>query len=358
MKIFCWLGFLFLLSCNRKEETTTPTVQAITESVYASGKVKSQNQYEAFATVAGIIRQRYVTEGSVVHKGDPLISLVNETSQLNRENAALSADYLSVQANQDKLQEASANINLSKTKLQNDSLLFDRQQKLWSNGIGSRNELEQRELALKSSATAYQTARLRYQQLQQQLSFSEKQARKNLQISSVVASDYVVRAKQDGKVYSLSKEVGEVVSPQTPVAVVGSATDFYLELQVDEYDIAKIKLGQKVVVSMDSYKGQAFEATVTKIDPIMNERSRSITIEAAFTKPPPSLYPNLSVEANVVINTKESAITIPRSYLVDETYVLLKDGEKRKVSVGLKDYQKAEITSGITKDDVLKKPAQ
>jgi multidrug efflux pump subunit AcrA (membrane-fusion protein) len=138
--------------------------------------------------------------------------------------------------------------------------------------------------------------------------------------------------------------------------VIGNPSDFILELQVDEYDLSQIQLGQKVAVGLDSYKGQAFEAVVTKIEPIVNDRTRSITIEAQFTKSPPTLYPNLSVEANVLIRAKDSAITIPRSYLVDETYVLLQNGEKRKVVVGLKDYQKAEIISGLGKGEVIKKP--
>ena len=359
MKNWLWAGSLLLLfSCKKKEETTTPVVQNITESVYASGKVKSKNQYDVYSSVAGIIRKVHVTEGDLVRKGDPLLSLVNEAQQLNQENAGIAARYSSVEANAEKLQEAAANINLAREKKQNDSLLLERQKRLWASGIGTRNDLDQRELALQNSTTAYRTANLRYQQLKEQLNFSAKQAQKNLQISSTLAGDYVIRAKQNGKVYSIDKEPGEVVIPQMPVAVIGSADEYLLELQVDEYDIAKIKLGQRVLVSMDSYKGQAFEAVVTKIDPIMNERSRSITIEAQFTKAPPSLYPNLSVESNILIASKQNAITIPRSYLVDETYVVLKDGEKRKVTVGLKDYQLAEILSGLTQGDIIKKPVQ
>ena len=55
---------------------------------------------------------------------------------------------------------------------------------------------------------------------------------------------------------------------------------------IDEYDIAKIKPGQKVFVSMDSYKGQVFEATVSKIQPIMDNRLRSFEIEAIFISKP------------------------------------------------------------------------
>ncbi|GAA4732726.1 efflux RND transporter periplasmic adaptor subunit [Flavisolibacter ginsenosidimutans] len=357
MKQFCLLLLLIaFFSCKQKVELTKAETQNITESVYASGRIKSRGQYEVFATVSGIVAQMRVKEGDQVRKGDVLFTLVNEAPQLSQENAAITARYQSVQANLDKLNEAQANIDLARTKLQNDSLLLARQRNLWASEIGSRNELEQRELAAKNSRLAYQTALLRYKQLQQQLTFSEQQSKKSLQISSTVSGDYTVRAKQDGKVYNVTKEAGEAVNPQTPVAVIGSGNDFILELQVDEYDVAKIALGQKVLVTMDSYKGQVFEATVTKIDPYLNERSRSATIEAAFTKGPPNLFPNLTAEANVLLRVKEGALTIPRSYLVDETYVLLQNGEKKKITTGVKDYQRVEVLSGLNKDDVIQKP--
>lgn len=358
MKWLFYVAMLSLFSCKKKEETIQPVVQNITESVYASGKVRSKNQYDVYSTVNGVIKQVFVTDGSLVKKGDVLLTLVNEAPALQRENAALATAYQSVQANQDKLAEAEASINLARTKWQNDSLLLHRQQMLWANGIGTRNDLEQRELAKKNSGTALQTARLRYQQLKKQLAFADQQARKSYQLSTTMVNDYSIRAKQDGKVYILSKEPGEFVSPQAPVAIIGAANEFILELQVDEYDIAKIKTGQKAAVTMDSYKGQVFEAVVTKIDPIMNERSRSVTIEARFTQPPANLLPHLSAEANVLIRSRQNALTIPRNYLLDETTVLLQNGEKRKVTVGLKDYQQVEITSGLEKGDILKKPVE
>jgi multidrug efflux pump subunit AcrA (membrane-fusion protein) len=107
---------------------------------------------------------------------------------------------------------------------------------------------------------------------------------------------------------------------------------------------------------MDSYKGRVFEAIVSKIDPIMNEQSKSFTIEAAFINPPPTLYPNLTVEANIVIAVKENALLIPRNYLVDDQYVLLPNKEKRKVETGMKDYQQVEILKGLSSADEIIKP--
>ncbi len=107
---------------------------------------------------------------------------------------------------------------------------------------------------------------------------------------------------------------------------------------------------------MDSYKGQVFEALVTKIEPLMNEQSRSFTVNAKFISKPAILYPNLSVEANIVINTKEKALTIPRNYLIGDSVVLVNKDERRRVTIGLRDYQKVEILNGLSASDVIYKP--
>ena len=88
----------------------------------------------------------------------------------------------------------------------------------------------------------------------------------------------------------------------------------------------------------------------------MNERTKSFTVEAGFVKQPAVLYPNLTAEANIVIRSKQNALTIPRSYLISDSLVLIEKDKKRSVQVGLKDYQKVEIISGITANDFIYKP--
>lgn len=363
--IECMVRSIFVLSvavlfgsCKSKQEKLQPVKEKITESVYASGIIKSKNQYQVFSSLNGLVSVLHVTEGDVVKKGDPIISLTNTTAQLNTENAAISADYASVSANAEKINELQVAINLAKEKMDNDALLLQRQKNLWAEQIGTRNELDQRELAYRNSVNAFQTAKLRLAELQKQLNFQAKQSQKSLQISKVIAGDYIIRSEYNGKIYSLLKEKGEMVSVQSPVAVIGDAASFYLELQVDEYDIARIQPGQKILLNLDSYKGQVFEATVRKINPIMNERSKTFMVEADFTKEPPALYPNLTCEANIVIQQKEAALTIPRNYLLAGNKVMLENKELRQVTVGLKDYEKVEILGGLTEHDVILKPAQ
>lgn len=352
------LFLLFLTACKSKVEKITPAKEKITESVYAAGILKTKNQYDVYASVNGVLKEVLVTEGDLVKKGSPLFRITNTQSQLITENAQIAAEAVSITANTARLKELQNNTVLAKVRLDNEASLLQRQRNLWKEQIGSRNEVDIREVAYKTAATAYEAAKLELAQLQQQIRYQSLQANKAVEISKSNAADFTVKSNADGIVYAVYKEKGEMVSPQSPLAVVGDSAAFILELQVDEYDIARVKAGQKIAVNMDSYKGRVFEAVVLKINPLMNERSKSFTVEAAFVQLPTALYPNLTCEANIIIQVKPAALTIPRSYLMDGDTVMLAGGEKRKVITGLKDYQKAEIISGITVSDILIKPAQ
>lgn len=347
---------ILFFSCVQKKETTRPVIENITESVYASGVIKSKNQYQVFANVTGIITKILVTENDLVKNGTPLLVVLDKSVILNRENATLAADYAEVSANKEKITDAKNSIALAQDKLSNDSLLYQRQKNLWSQNIGTRIELEQRKLAYTNSNAALNSANNRYNDLLKELEFRARQAKKNLAISQYRESEFVIKSDMDGKIYSLEKEQGEMINPQTPLAVIGDASNFLVELQIDEYDIAKIKLGQTVLLTMDSYSDQVFEAKISKIYPLLNERTRSFTAEAEFVKQPPVLIPNLTAEANIVIQTKEKALTIPRSYLLDDSFVLTRKDKRQKVTTGLKDYQKVEILKGINENDIIYKP--
>jgi HlyD family secretion protein len=358
IKKILFVTTLFLFSCKSKVEKIKPTIASISESIYASGTIKSKNQYQAFATVNGIIDEIYVNEGDTIKKGNSILSISNETQRLNKENAELTADFSSLNANQGKLNEAKLLVELSKNKMKNDSALYFRQQNLWQQQVGTKVELEQRELAYQNSKTAYYSAIVKSEDLKKQINFTSSQSKKNLLISSKIANDYILKSDVDGILYDLTKSKGELVSSQTPLAVIGDALNFILEMQVDEYDILKIRKGLPVLVTLDSYKGKVFEAVVTEINPLMNERSKTFLVKAEFIERPKILYPNISFEANILISSKEKALLVPRNYLLNDSVAFKKNGDLIIVKTGLKDYQKIEIISGLTAEDELIKPTE
>jgi multidrug efflux pump subunit AcrA (membrane-fusion protein) len=141
--------------------------------------------------------------------------------------------------------------------------------------------------------------------------------------------------------------VGEMATPQTPLAILGRAGEFILELQVDEYDIVNIQKGQRVLVTLDSFKGQVFEAVVVKIHPIMEGKSKTFTVEAEFTTAPPRLFPNLSLEANIILQIHPNALVIPRNLLLGQNQVITQDRDTLTVVLGIKTYEFVEILGGM-----------
>jgi multidrug efflux pump subunit AcrA (membrane-fusion protein) len=350
--------FIAFLSCKKEKENIQVTSSDITESVYASGKVKAIDQYNVYSTVNGVLQNIIVHVGDNITKGQTLLELDNLTSELNTENARIALD-LSAENNRkgsDKLEEIELNVNLALEKLQLDSSLYFRQKKLWEQNIGTKLDFEQRQLAYNNSLVNFQTAQKRLAQLKTQLQNELKRANVNYNINQKLFSDFSIKSSVNGRVYDILKDRGELVTPQTPLAVIGKADTFLLELAVDENDIIKVNVGQKALITMDSYKEEVLEAIVDKIYPIMNERTRTFIVEAHFIIPPKKLFPNLSAEANIIIQTKKNIITIPNNYIIDGKFVLINSDEKREVKLGMKDYQKTEVLEGLKENETIYKP--
>jgi len=343
------------MSCSNNREQTTPEIKNITESVYASGFIKSKNQYKVFGKTNNIVKKILVTEGETVKKGDPIFQLENSNLKLSTENARLASASADYKNNVNKLLDAKRAIDLAKKKLANDSLLYQRQKHLWNQKIGSKLELESKDLSYQNSKVDLSRAKTNYEDLKRQLRLASDQSKIHLEIAQLIEDDFMIRSEIDGVVYKINKEDGELINSQEPIVIIGT-DEFIIELNIDEFDIVKVKKGQRIIIRMDSYESQVFEGRIIAIEPMMNTRTRSFQAEAIFTKIPDELYPNLTVEANILIHIKQNALTIPRKYLVNDSAVILEGGALQKVEVGLMDYDLVEIKSGIGKSSIIELP--
>ncbi len=338
-----------IVSCSSNGSKTTPVVQDITESVYASGIVKASNQYEVYATTNGILKEVLVKEGDTIDQETPLFIIDNEVLAMSSDNARLnmelSRDKTSSSSN--TLREFEIRLKLASDKMENDSILLSRQQNLWAQQVGSKLDLERRELTFKASKTEYESVLMQFNQAKLELLKAYQQSVNSLKISEKQQSDFTIKSSIKGKVYSILKEPGELVNLQTPIAIIGQSNDFEIELQIDEYDITKVKIGQRVFIAMDSYRDQVFEGVISKIAPYMNQKSKTFEVIARFTREPPSLYPNLTVEANVLIQKKDKALTIPASFLLKGNKVLVSKSDTVNVKVGIANMQWVEILEGL-----------
>ena len=359
IKLLFYFTLLFLISCSKKDAgELQPTKGTVTESVYASGVVKSENQYTVYSTVNGVLQKINVAVGQTINEGQSLFEIENEKATLNTENARLTFE-LSQGNNryiQDKIAELETKVQIAKDKLALDQSVYNRNKNIKKYNVISEVDYERVELAYKNSKSNYESTLKQLSQLKAQLKNDQNRNSNNLKISQKSESDFNIKSAFSGELFDILVKQGAMITLQTPLAIIGKKNSYLLELDVDENDMVRVKIGQTMLVAMDSYKGKVFEATVDKIYPIMDERSRTFKIEAHFANPPQKLYPNLTAEANIVIQTRKNVLTIPKSYLINGEYVLVNEDEKRKVTIGLSDYQNAEILSGLTAEETIYKP--
>ena len=345
------------VSCAGEEEKVYPKKTAITESVYSSVTIQPDSLYQAFAIVNGILDKNLVEEGDAVRKGDPIAQIINNTPKLNSENARMALDLARKNYRGDATVLSSIEDELKTAELQfiNDSVNYNRQKKLWEQGIGSKAAFEARELAYEMSISNLERLQNKFKRTSNELKTQLQQADNNYRLSQINTTDFTVKSKIDGKVYALHKNPGEIVTTNQPVASVGNEDKFVIEMLVDEVDIVKIKKDQQVLLSLDAYSGEVFSARVSKIYPKKDERNQTFLVEAIFEEEPEVLYPGLSGEGNIIIARKKEALVIPRNYLIGKDSVKTEAGIV-KVETGLESLDSVEIQKGITAETAVFKP--
>lgn len=346
-------------SCGKKTEQTKPKLTTLSESVYASVTAQPEDLYQVYASSSGILDQIFVEEGDSVKEGQVIAKIVAQKSQYNVDNAQLSVDLAKekYQGQNNLLISLADEIKTTQKQLKLDSTNYVRQKSLWSQGVGTQLELDQAKLRYELSKGNLDRLKLKYASNKIELENSFKQSQNNLKKLENDLSDYVVRSKLNGEVYSVLKRVGEQISPQEPIAKIGKSKSFVLELMIDEVDIVNVKIGQQTIVTLDAYKGKTFDAVITKIYPNKDIKTQTFKVEAKLDQSPENLFAGLSGEANIVISQKKNTMTIPVEYLIDGQKVLTEQGEVN-VKTGLSNLKEVEILSGLDTNTVILKPAK
>jgi len=354
--ILCIL-VLINLACEKKRDSIKPHYENMVEAVYASATIQPEGYYKVNASISGYLEEVYVREGDFVREGDLLYVISNKPIRINEANASLTyqllKDSYSGQAN--LIDELKLSLSSSELKMQNDSVTFSRYLELDRKNACSKAELD-------NSKIIYQVSKNNYLGLKKQIARKEielrnqlNQSRNNLSLSSLRTDDYYIRSNIDGKVFQANNEKGEMVTIQETLAIIGDQNHFLIEMLIDEMDISKLRIGQKVIVTLEAYKNEVFEAVLTEISPKMDDKNQTFKIKAKFTKTPKKLYMGLTGEGNIVVKEGAKVLVIPTDYLMPGNMVETKDG-KVNVKIGLTNWEFVQIISGLNENTVIFKP--
>jgi HlyD family secretion protein len=341
-----------LLGCTGSGEFISPETKSLIEAVYASGFVVSGDEYQAFSQVDGYILEKLVNDGDAVKKDDPLYSIEadqqNARYRIAKENYALALQ--NVGEDSPVLAELDAARMSAKSKMQFDSINFVRYTNLLNKNATSKAEYDRMKLLYENSRNDYQLAESRYRKTYSQLSLELKNAENQYRIVRDESSRYVIRSQVDGMVFKTFKEPGELIRRTELVAVLGRMDSFYVQLNVDELDIQRIKVGQSVLIKIDAYPEKVFKAEVSRIYPLVDSRQQSLRVDALLKEPLPGGFSGLALEANIVIREKEDAVVIPKSALLPGDSIIIKTGkgnQKIKIKTGIATLSEIEVVEGL-----------
>lgn len=357
MRLSFFLILIYMVaSCSEKQDKRLPESKNIVESVYSSVTIQPDSLYEVYAIVSGILDKNLKTEGDLISINEPLIKIINNAPILNTQNARLALELAenNYSGSAAILEGIQNEINTAILKYKNDSINFLRQQNLWNQQIGSKTDYDTKKLNYQLSFNNLNLLQNKYNNTKNELKTALQQARNNYQTSLINTKDFTISSKIDGKVYALYKEPGEIVTIQEPLASIGSATNFIIELLVDEVDIVRITENQEVIITLDAYNEAVFSGKIAKIYPKKDERNQTFKVEAVFDDSPKVLYPGLSGEANIIIAKKVEVLTIPKEYLMEDNKVITDHGIIT-ISTGLQNMEFIEVLSGITKNTYIYK---
>jgi RND family efflux transporter MFP subunit len=234
------------------------------EAVYATGAVEPVNWARVGPALRGRITQVLVEEGVRVTEGQTLARLDDRQARSLAEEAEARARF------------ALEDLNRTRT--------------LVSRDIAARATLERAE---RDARAARALADVAVQRL----------------------DDYLVRAPNDGIVLRRDVEVGEVVDTPASLFWIGEPRPMRITAEVDEEDIARIVIGQRVLLRADAFAGRVLTAEVTQITPKGDTTRKAYRVRLALPDDSPLLI-GMTVEANIVLRDIANAVLLPPAAVV------------------------------------------
>jgi HlyD family secretion protein len=357
-KFLLFFLIVFVAACGQKNDGVKPAIKPLLEAVYASGFVVSKNEYEVFSEAEGFVADKLVEDGDAVKKGAPLF-VIESGQQSARYKIAKETFDMAAKNYQEEspvLRELKAARETSFSKMKYDSLNFVRYANLIKANATTQSEFDRMKLQYENSKNEYVLQKSRFEKTKNQVYLDYQNAKNQLIIASDEAGRYIVRSDVDGIVLMTSKDKGELIRRNEVIATVGKKDAFYLQLNIDELDINRVKAGQEVIVKIDAYPDKTFPATITKVYPMVDRKLQTVRADAEIKESLPGWFSGLALEANIIIRKKDRAVVIPKSKLLPGDSVLVKteDGSKKiKVRKGIETLDEVEITEGLDAEKLL-----
>jgi membrane fusion protein (multidrug efflux system) len=144
-----------------------------------------------------------------------------------------------------------------------------------------------------------------------------------------------IRAPFTGRIAIRQVEVGQVVTPGTPVASLQSVDPTFVDFWLPQQALSTLKVGQQVRLLSDTWPGSTWEGTLTTINPEIDPATRNVRLRATIPNADGRLRPGMFAGVEVLSAERQAVLLVPATSAVyapygDSVFVLEQVGEAGK----------------------------
>lgn len=351
-----WLLFFLIVigiilgvsTCNKssnkeedKNKYLTLEKKDLKNKMLISGTLSSSKEVNLKSELPGVIKQLFVSTGDQVKKGQAIAKI----------------KFLpDPKSTQDALRQVSVtSINVNRLKD-----IYARNEKLFNQGIISRQEYELSEQDLNSAKAEYNAA-LKYKKIVEQGYSSSKDFVSNVIYSTI-----------DGIVLEVPVKVGETITNRnqfnegTTISTIADMNEVLFKGQVSENGLRYLNEGKEINININALRDEKYTARVSKISPkgVDVGGITRFDIEAKLNIKSVDVYKiksGFTATADFIRAKKDNVWALEEKYIQfaeDTAYVWIQKGEeveKAVVNTGISDGKYVEIQSGLSqKSKILK----
>ncbi len=169
-----------------------------------------------------------------------------------------------------------------------------------------------------------------------------------------------VQSPISGQVLKADLDKGSLVSPRTPIAIVGDISKVKVRIEIAEVDYPKVKIGDKAILKVDAYPDREFEGKLTELDKFINPQTRTAQAEIEVSNKEGLLIPGSFARITLFVGIHR-ALTMPLDALLrmpgtGSYYCFKVENDKAKkvfLKIGLIQDNLVEIKEGLKEGDLV-----
>ena len=319
----------------------------------ATGYIVAHHKINVNSKVTGRVKWIGVEKGDQVKEGQVLVRLEDDEFRAQYEQARGASDSAGAYLEElqhgsrpEEIAQAQHNLDEAQATLVNDKLTLDRTRQLASQGVVSKQSLD-------DAVGKYDSDQQRVNSLEKAFQLSKigprpeeiarakgalTQAEGQAAYAKSLLDATVIRAPVSGTILERTAEKGELITaqfassaeggPQGSVVSLADLKDIQADLDIAQDDFAKLTPHQKAIVTVDAFPDLKWDGVIAEVSPEANRQKATIEVKVQILNPDSHLRPDMNTTVHFIADQNQSGATQSAGAFVPAAALRDADGKK------------------------------